>query len=116
VFRGCPWDREVDAVPVRTRAGAGELHNSRRSGGSAAVSEQGGADKRVPPVSVSQRVKRGRRARSAREDTAGQLGPDPSGPPVAQCLFPFSLLFKHAESLILCKNLCVDPKIRAIFG
>jgi hypothetical protein len=45
-------------VLVRTRAGAEELANGRRSGGSTAVNEGGETDGRDPPVSF--RRERGR--------------------------------------------------------
>jgi hypothetical protein len=62
-------------VLVRTRAGAEELANGRRSGGSTAVSEGGETDERDPLV--SDHAERGARARRPR-------GPSKAGRPAGR--------------------------------
>ena len=53
--RRCQRGREVEAELMRTRAGAEDLANGRRSCGSAVAREGGEADKWGLPVSDSQR-------------------------------------------------------------
>ena len=57
--RGCQRGREVVAELMRTRAGAEDLANGRRSCGSAVAREGDGADKWGLPVSVTQRGEEG---------------------------------------------------------
>jgi len=82
-------------VLVRTRAGARELCNGRRSGGSTAVSEGGETDERDPLVSDHAERGSARAARLwAERAWAEQSGPacGPISKPRAAVTFPFSFL------------------------
>ena len=131
--RRCQRGREVEAELMRTRAGAEDLANGRRSCGSAVAREGGEADKWGLPVSGSQRgeewepderdplvsdraERRATRAASAcAEPEWAGLRAFLAGPlPAAFCfLFPFQV--KNALCLKLCRKLVTDSKIREKF-
>ena len=127
--RGYQRGRELEAKLLRTRAQAEDLAIGGRGHGRAAVHEEGGTDRRDPPVSVPQReggpderdplvsdhAQGEQRTRSVRVGRAGAGRPAGRFPATRCSVFLFSFYAVFELYLNLCNTSCVDPKIMEIF-